>query len=180
VLASGKERRDRQTSERDQQLGSPSSDWRWWFDRRCRRRVAAADRWWRGRGHSNSGEDRGGTGQHVVRVASRGPSGGAEMVAWLGDRAGSRARRWLPGGGRRDTGPGEPATRAGQQASAGATGDPSGMRSSTCLRGKVGGGGVHREGSYGGRRRLGAHAGRRPTGFIVSLEAVEVMAWAPS
>jgi hypothetical protein len=41
------------------------------------------------------------------------------------------------------------------------------------LRRKAGGGGVHREGSYGGRRRLGARARRRPTGFIAQLEAVE-------
>jgi hypothetical protein len=34
-------RRDRQTSEGDKQLGSPSSDWRRWIDRRCRRRAAA-------------------------------------------------------------------------------------------------------------------------------------------
>jgi hypothetical protein len=173
-------RRDRQTSEGDQQLGSPSSDWRRWIDRRCRRRAAAADRWWRDRGHSNSGEDRGGTGQCVARAASLGPRECAETVGWLGDRAGSRARRWLPGGGRRDTGSGEPAARAGQQASAGATRGPSGVRSSTCLRGKAGGGGVHREGSYGGRRRLGARARRSPDGFIAQLEAVEAMAWAPS
>jgi hypothetical protein len=85
----------------------------------------------------------------------------------------SRARRWLPGGDRGDTGFGEPAARAGQQASAGATGGPGGVRSSTCLRRKAGEGGVHREGSYGGRWRLGARARRRPTGFIAQLEAVE-------
>jgi hypothetical protein len=84
--------------------------------------VAAADRWWRDRGHSNSGEDRGGASQRVARVASLGPRGCAETVGWLGDRAGSRARRWLPGGGSRDTSSGEPAVRAGQLASAGATG----------------------------------------------------------
>jgi hypothetical protein len=115
-------RRDRQTSEGDKQWGSPSSDWRRWFDRWCRRRAAAADRWWRGRGHSNSGEDRGGTGQRVARAASLGPRECAETVGCLGDRAGSGARRWLPGGGRRDTGSGEPAARAGQQASAGLQG----------------------------------------------------------
>jgi hypothetical protein len=135
--------------------------------------VAAADRWWRGHGRSNSGEDRGGTGQRVARAASLGPRGYAETVGWLGGRAGSRARRWLPGGGRSDTGFGEPAARAGQQVSAGATGGPSGVRSGTCLRRKAGGGRVHREGSYGGQRRLGALAGRRPAGFIAQLEAVE-------
>jgi hypothetical protein len=95
--------------------------------------VAAADRRWRDRGHSNSGEDRGGTGQRVARAASLGPRGCTETVGWLGDRAGSRARRWLPGGGRRDTGSGEPAARAGQQVSAGAIGGPIGVRSSSCL-----------------------------------------------
>jgi hypothetical protein len=82
-------RRDRQTSEGDKQLGSPSSDWRWWIDRRCRRRAAAADRWWRGRGHSNSGENRGGTSQRVARAASLGPRGCADTVGWLGDCAGA-------------------------------------------------------------------------------------------
>jgi hypothetical protein len=106
--------------------------------------VAVADRWWRGRGHSNSGEDRGGTGQRVAQAASLGPSGGAETVGWLGDCAGSRTLRWLPGGGRRDTGSSEPVARAGQQASARATGGPSEVRSSACLRRKAGGGGVHR------------------------------------
>jgi hypothetical protein len=57
-------RRDRQTSEGDQQLGSPSSDWRWWFDRRCRRQAAAADRWCRGRGHSTPAR----TGAELVNV----------------------------------------------------------------------------------------------------------------
>jgi hypothetical protein len=58
----------------------------------------------------------------VAQAASLEPSGGAETVGWLGDRAGSRTRRWLSGGGRSDTGSGEPAAQAGQQASAGATG----------------------------------------------------------
>jgi hypothetical protein len=163
----------RQISKRDKQLGSPSSDWRRWIDWGCCRRVAAADRWWRGRGHPNSGEDRGGTGQRAARAASLGPRGCAETVGWLGNHARSRTRRWLPGGGRRDTGSGEPAARAGQQTSARATGGPSGVRRSTRLQRKAGGDGVHREGSYGGRRRLGARAGRRPAGFIAQLEAVE-------
>jgi hypothetical protein len=83
-------------------------------------------------------------GHRVARTASRGPRECAETVGWLGDRARSRTRRWLPGGGRRDTGSGEPVARAGQQASAEVVGGPSGMRSSTCWRGKAGGGGVHR------------------------------------
>jgi hypothetical protein len=66
------------------------------------------------------------------------------MVGWLGDRAGSRTRRWLSGSGRSDTGFGEPVARAGQQASTGAKGGPSEVRSSVCLRRKAGGGGVHR------------------------------------
>jgi hypothetical protein len=117
------------------------------IDRRCRRRAAAADRWWRGRGCSNYGEDRDGTGQRVAGAASLGSRGCAEMVGWLGSRAGSRTRRWLPGGGRRDTDSGEPTARADQQARAGATGGPKGVGSSTCCRGKAGGGGVHREAS---------------------------------
>jgi hypothetical protein len=71
------------------------------------RRAAAADRWWRDRGHSNSDEDRRGAGQRVARVASLGPSGGVGMVGWLEVRAKSVARRWLPGGGRQDSGSSE-------------------------------------------------------------------------
>jgi hypothetical protein len=119
------------------QLGSPSLDWRWWLDRGCCRRAAATGRWWRGRGHLNSGEDRGGAGQRVARAASRGSRGCVEVVGWLGRRAGSRARRRLSGGGRRGTGSGEPAARAGQQASAGATGSPSAVRGNACLRRKT-------------------------------------------
>jgi hypothetical protein len=104
----------------------------------------ATDQWWRGRGHSHSGEDRGGNGQRVARVASRGPRERTETVGWLGDRAESRARRWLPGGDHGRNHSGELAARAGQQASAGATGGPKGVGSSTCWRGKAGGGGVHR------------------------------------
>jgi hypothetical protein len=92
-LAGGEVRRGRQTSEGDKQLGSPSPDWRWWLDRGCHRRAAATGRWWRGHGHSNSGEDRGGAGQRVARAASLGPSVSAEMVGWLGDRAEGGARR---------------------------------------------------------------------------------------
>jgi hypothetical protein len=109
--------------------------------------VAAADQWWRGRGRSNSGEDRGGAGQRVARVASQGPRERTEAVGWLGDRAGSRARRRLPGCGRGRNNSGELAARADQQARVGATGGPSGVRSNTCWRGKAGGGGVHREAS---------------------------------
>jgi hypothetical protein len=93
-------RRGRQTSEGKRQLGSPVVDgWRR-TDPGCCRRAAAADRWWRGRGCSNSGEDRDGIGQRVARAASLGSRECAEVVGWLGRRAGSRARRWLSGGGR--------------------------------------------------------------------------------
>jgi hypothetical protein len=91
------------------QLGSPSLDWRWWLDQGCRWRAAATGRWWRGRGHLNSGEDRGGAGQRVARAASLGPSGCAEMVGWLGDRAEGGARRRQQWGGRREAYSGEQA-----------------------------------------------------------------------
>jgi hypothetical protein len=68
-----------------------------------------------------------------------GPRERAEAVGWLGDRAGSRARQWLPGGGHGRNHSGELAARAGQQASAGATGGPKGVGSSTSWRGKAGG-----------------------------------------
>jgi hypothetical protein len=67
-----------------------------------RRLRRAAERWWRGRGNSISGEDRGGVGQRVAREASLGPSGGAEMVGWLGDRVEGGARRQQQWGGRRE------------------------------------------------------------------------------
>jgi hypothetical protein len=97
-------------------LSSPSLDWRWWLDRRCHRRAAVTGRWWRGRGHSNSGEDRGGAGQRVARVASLGPSGGAGMVGWLRDRAESRARRRRQWGSRRELQSGEQVDRPRQHA----------------------------------------------------------------
>jgi hypothetical protein len=161
------------------QLASPSLDWRWWLDRGCYRQAVATGRWWRGHGLSNSSEDRGGAGQRVARAALLGPRECAETVGWLGERAGSRTRRWLPGGCRRDTGSGEPAARAGQQARAGATGGPSEVRSSACLQRKAGGCGVHREGpmAHDGGTVL-AHVEKE--GLYGRLEAVEVLAWAPS
>jgi hypothetical protein len=66
------------------------------------RRAAAAERWWHDRGHSISGEDRGGAGQRVARAASLGLSGGVEMVGWLGDRTEGGARRRQQWGGRRE------------------------------------------------------------------------------
>jgi hypothetical protein len=98
------------------QLDSPSLDWRWWLDRGCRRRAAATGRWWRGRGHSNPSEDRGRAGQCVARAASLGPSGRAEMVGWLGDRADGGARRQQQWGGRREAYSGEQVERLGLQA----------------------------------------------------------------
>jgi hypothetical protein len=152
-------------------LGSPSLDWQWWLDRGCCRRATATCWWWRGRGHSNSGEDRGGAGPRVARAASRGSRGWVEVVGLLGGRAGSRARRRLSGGGRRGTGSGEPTAQIGQQASAGATGSPSGVRSSACLRRKTGGV------KFTGRHPWRTAAARRPreeglAGFIAVRKAV--------
>jgi hypothetical protein len=64
--------------------------------------VAATGRWWRGREHSNFGEDRGGAGQRVARAASLGPIRCDEGVGWLGDRADGGARRRQQWGGRRE------------------------------------------------------------------------------
>jgi hypothetical protein len=146
--------------------------WRLWFDRRRRRRAAAADQGWCGRVRSNYDEDRGGAGQRVAREASLGPRECAETVGWLVERAGSRAHRWLPRGGRRDTGSGEPAARAGQQASAGATGGPSGLRSSACLRRKAGGGGVHREAPMADSGGTVLARGEEVAAFIAVRKAV--------
>jgi hypothetical protein len=77
-----------------------------------------------GRGCSNSGEYGDGTGQCVARAASLGSRGCAEVVGWLGRRAGSRARRRLFGGGRRRDPSDELAARADQQVRARATGGP--------------------------------------------------------
>jgi hypothetical protein len=60
-----------------------------------------------GRGHLNSGEDRGGAGQRVAQVASLGPSGCAELVGWLGDRAEGGARRRQQWGSRQEAYSGE-------------------------------------------------------------------------
>jgi hypothetical protein len=126
-------------------LGSPVVDgWRR-IGPGCCRRAAAANRWWRGRGCSNSGKDRDGTGQCVARAASLGSRECAEVVGWLGRRAGSRARRRLSGGGRGRDPSGELAARADQQARARATGGSYEVENSTCWRGRAGGGGVHRE-----------------------------------
>jgi hypothetical protein len=153
-------------------LGSPAMDWLRRVDRRCRRRAAAADRWWRGRGHSNYGEDRGGAGQRVARVASLGPRGCAEMVGWLGDRAKGRARRWLPGGSLGSSNSGELAARPEQHAQGRATGGPSGVRSSTCLRRKASGGGVHRVAPMADGGGTVLARGEEVAAFIAVLKAV--------
>jgi hypothetical protein len=147
-------------------------DWLRRVDRRCRRRAAAADRWWRGRGHSNYGEDRGGAGQRVARVASLGPRGCAEMVGWLGDRAKGRARRWLPGGGLGSSNSGELAARPEQHAQGRATGGPSGVRSSTCLRRNASGGGVHRVAPMADGGGTVLARGEEVAAFIAVLKAV--------
>jgi hypothetical protein len=69
--------------------------------------VDAAETGDGGRGCSDSGEDRDGAAQHVARLASLGPSGGAEMVGWLGDRAESGARRRRQWGGPQEPQSGE-------------------------------------------------------------------------
>jgi hypothetical protein len=102
------------------------------------------------------------------------------MVGWLGDRAESRARRWLPGGGRGDSGSGEQQARPGLH---------SGMQAQVVQEewlGVLGGTGVgRRKGSLGWHLMadgggLGAHAREERRGFYGWLEAVEVVAWAPS
>jgi hypothetical protein len=143
------------------------------------RRAAAADRWWHGRGCSNSGEDRDGIGQCVAQAASLGSRGCTEVVGWLGRRAGSRARRRLSGGGCGRDPSGELAARADQQARAGATGGSYEVGSSTCWRGKAGGVG------FTMRHLWRTAAARRPreeglAGFIAVHKAVEAMAWAAS
>jgi hypothetical protein len=93
----------------------------------------------------------------VAYGASVWPREGATGTHWPGERAEARARQGLPGGGRESSNSGELAAWPEQHAHGRATRDPSGVRSSTHLRRKAAGGGVHREGSYGGRRRLVAH-----------------------
>jgi hypothetical protein len=52
------------------QFSVPVLDWDTWFGRKGHRRAAAVEQWWRGRGRSSSGEDRGGAEQCVALVAS--------------------------------------------------------------------------------------------------------------
>jgi hypothetical protein len=132
----------------------------------CCRRAAAADRWWRGRGCSNSSEDGDKTGQCVARAASLGSRGCAEVVGWLGTRAGSRARRRLSGSGRGRDPSGERAARADQQARAGATGGVLRSGKQHVLARKSRRGGGHREASMadGG----GSAPARGRTGWLYS------------
>jgi hypothetical protein len=89
----------------------------------------------------------------VYRALVR-PRGGATSTHWLGEQAEARARQGLPGGGRGSSNSGELVAWPKQHVKGRATGDPSGVRSSTRLRRKAAGGGVHRGGFYGERRRL--------------------------
>jgi hypothetical protein len=69
----------------------------------------------RGRGSSNGGEDRGYAQQRVARAASMWPREGARWVTGHGGSAEERARRWRSGGGRGNSGSGDPAARLDQQ-----------------------------------------------------------------
>jgi hypothetical protein len=80
---------------------------------------------------------------------------------YLGEQAEARARRGLPGGGRGSSNSGELVAWPEQHAKGEATGDPSGVRSSTCLRRKAAGGGVHREHHRRRQWRLGVWQGAR-------------------
>jgi hypothetical protein len=160
-------------------LGSPVVDgWRR-IGPGCCRRAAAADRWWCGRGCSNYGKDGDGTGQCVARAASLGSRGCAEVVGWLGRRAGRRARRRLSGGGRGRDPSGELAARADQQARTRATGGSYGVGSITCWRGRAGG--VEVTVRHPWRTAAARHQCEEGlAGFIAVCKAVEAMAWAPS
>jgi hypothetical protein len=178
-LAGSEERRGRPTSGGKRRLGSPVVDgWRR-IGPGCCRRAAPADRWWRCRECSNSGEDGDGRGQFVARAASLGSRGCAEVVGWLGRRAGRRARRRLSGGGRGRDPSSERAARADQQAPARATGGSYGVGSNTCWRGKAGG--VEVTVRHPWRTAAARHPREAgPAGFIAVCKAVEAMAWAPS
>jgi hypothetical protein len=69
----------------------------------------------------------------VAYRASVRPRGGATSTHWLGEQAETRARQGLPGGSRGSSNSGELAARPKQHAQGRATGDPSGVRSSTRL-----------------------------------------------
>jgi hypothetical protein len=106
----------RQTSEQGVRLDSLAIDWRRRFGRRCRWWAAAAEQWRRGRGSSDSGEKRGGAQQCAARVTSMCQREGSRWIPGFGEPAEERVRRWLPGGGYRNSGSGEQAIRLGQYA----------------------------------------------------------------
>jgi hypothetical protein len=86
-------------------LGSPVTNGWQWIDQRCRRRAAAADQWWRGRVHSNSGEDRGGTGQCVARTASQGLGKGLRRLVGSGITRGAELADGCPAAAAGETTP---------------------------------------------------------------------------
>jgi hypothetical protein len=98
-----------------------------------------------GRGGAKSGEGKISAEQCAAYRASVRPRGGATSTHWLGGQAEARARQGLPGDGRGSSNSGELEARTEQHAQGRATGDPCGVRSSTRLRRKAAGGGVHRE-----------------------------------
>jgi hypothetical protein len=160
-------------------LSSPVVDGWWRIGTGYCRRAAAADRWWRDRGCSNSSEDGDGTGHCVAREASLGSRGCAEVVGWLGRRAGSRARRRVSGGGRGEIPPASWQLEQTNKRAQELQGGPTKWKTA-----RVG------EGEQAGVEFTVRHpwrmaAARRPreeglAGFIVVHKAVEAMAWAPS
>jgi hypothetical protein len=78
--------------------------------------VAGEWRRRRGRGGSDSGEDRGGAQQCVAQEASRWPREGARWVTGRGGSAEGRARQWRPGGSRGSADSGETSALLGHQA----------------------------------------------------------------
>jgi hypothetical protein len=156
------------------------TDWWWWLDRRGHRRAAAEEQGQYDRGGVKFGEGTSGARQCAAHRASRCPREIARWVGWLGGRAESRARRWLPGGGRGDSGSGEQATRPGQPVRVQALfacGEGLGTLERRCGHPKWE---AHRGGTYGGRRRPWCSRAWRKGGFYGRLEAVEEVAWAPS
>jgi hypothetical protein len=83
--------RRRQTNGTRLRLASPLLDWWRRIGRGCHQRAAAAEQWRRGRGSSDSSEDRGGAEQGVALVAPRCPREVARRVPGLGEPAEGRA-----------------------------------------------------------------------------------------
>jgi hypothetical protein len=99
--------------------------------------------------------------------ASLRPKGGATSTHWLGEQAEARARHGLLGGGCGSSNSGELVAWPEQHAKGEATGVPSGVRSSTCLRRKAVGGGVHREHHWWRQWRLGVWQDARRRGQLL-------------